>query len=101
MLSPDPESTLISRGAEAVTFRDMESFADALGRRPFEKLLEEIVSLAQLSEWKFLVARSALRKRLSTESFVRRQQLETAALALSESAGSDVLRGRIRALVGK
>jgi len=99
--SPDIESTLVSRGAHAVTFRDMEGFAQALEQRPIEMLMEEIGSLAQLAEWKFLVARSALRKRLGNETVDRRHQLETAALTLSESAGSDVLRSRIRALVGR
>lgn len=84
-----------------MTFRDMEAFALALQQRPVEKLVDELLSLAQLSEWKFLVARSVLHKRLENEPFDRRQQLETAALTLSENAGSDVLRGRIRALVGR
>ena len=79
----------------------MEAFAQTLTTRPMEKLVDDILPLAQLSEWKFLVARSALRKRLDTEPFDRRQQLETAVMNISETAGSDVLRIRIRSLIGK
>ena len=84
-------TTLILKGAQATTFRDMEDFADNIESRPLDKLLGDLNGLVRLPDTKFELARLVLRRRLRELGDVEREQLrlfaeEVAAAADAEAA---------------
>jgi len=89
-------STLVLQGEDAETFREMVRFAESVEVRPLTKLLEELPDLARLSEGKFSLAVSVLRRRFRKELQVNRDQLqvfgEEIALSVEDSAIADKIR---------
>jgi len=84
-------TTLVLKGAQATTFRDMEDFADNIESRPLDKLLGDLNGLVRLPDTKFELARLVLRRRLRELGDVEREQLrlfaeEVAAAADAEAA---------------
>jgi hypothetical protein len=92
------DSTLIRRGTEASTFKDMVEYAETLENRPVIRLLEELPGLAALSESKFHLAVHVLRRRFRKEAEVDRLQLTILAREIAESVEQPEIAGRIRSI---
>lgn len=71
----DPESTLVRRGEDAKSIREMEEFVDSIKERPLDRLLGDLPGLSSLSETKFLLARQVMRRRIRELPEVERDQL--------------------------
>lgn len=95
--TPDLDSTLIRRGNQATTFREMTEFAETIENRPLDKLLDELPSLARLSDMKFSVARAVIRRRSRTLEPLEREQLRRDADAVAARTESHIA-ARIRAV---
>ncbi len=93
----DFDSTLIRSGIQATTISELTSFVDTMEKRPLDRLLDELPGLAGLSNSKFDLARSVLRRRARDLAPVEREQLQ---LHAEEVAGrtADEVAVRIRAL---
>jgi hypothetical protein len=83
----DPDSTLVRHGATAATFSEMARFAEEIETRPLDKLLLELPSLVMLSESKFNIARSVIRRRARELPEVEREQLQAFADEAAEVGG--------------
>lgn len=94
----DLSSTLVRRGTDAATFRDMVNFAEMLEHRPLDKLLAELPALAHLSEAKFNLATVVLRNRFRKVDDVDREQLRILANEVASSAIDPLIQQRIREL---
>lgn len=92
----DAESTLIRRGTQAATFREMVEFADLLENRPLSTLLGELPGIAALSNTKFHLATQILRRRFRKESETDKEQLIVIANEVADGVSDDDLRYRIR-----
>jgi hypothetical protein len=92
------DSTLIRRGRRAVTFPEMVEFAATLETRPIIKLLEELPDLARLSEAKFSVASSVLRRRFRGETPVDQQQLKAFGYEIAARVFDASVADRIRSI---
>lgn len=93
----DLDSTLIRRGLQATTFREMAEFAGTIEDRPLDRLVTELPSLARLSEMKFSVARSVIRRRSRTLPPLERERLRRVADEIAAGVESHVA-ARIRAM---
>lgn len=93
-----PDSTLIRRGRDAVTFPEMVEFAAALEHRPLVQLLFELPALADLSETKFNVAANVLRRRFRSETPVDQMQLRTFGDEIAADVPDAAVAARIRSL---
>lgn len=93
----DFDSTLIRSGVRATTISELTSFVATMEKRPLDRLLEELPGLAGLSNSKFDLARSVLRRRARDLAPVEREQLQ---LHAEEVAGrtDDEVADRIRTL---
>jgi hypothetical protein len=89
-------STLVRRGSDAATFREMVEYAELLEERPLTKLLAELPGLAHLSKAKFDLTAQVLRRRFRKESDVDRQQLEAFADEIASTVEESETAERIR-----
>ena len=71
----DFDSTLIRSGIQATTISELSRFVATLEKRPLDRLLDELPGLAGLSNSKFDLARSVLRRRSRDLAPVEREQL--------------------------
>lgn len=94
----DPDSTLVRRGHNALTYTDMVAFAESVETRPIPKLLEELPGIAQLSETKFSIASKVLRQRFRGESPVDQLQLRVIADEIAGGVDNRELAQRIRGI---
>jgi hypothetical protein len=93
----DLDSTLIRSGVQATTISELTNFVATMERRPLDRLLDELPGLACLSNSKFDLARSVLRRRVRDLSPVEREQLKLHAEEVA--AGTDeAVADRIRVL---
>lgn len=83
---PDFDSTLIRHGVRALTFSDMQDFAEMVEQRPLDKLLGDFHEFAGLSDSKFAIARKVIRRRLRELPEVEQSQLR---LLCEECIGTD------------
>ena len=95
----DFDSTLIRRGNDAATFREMADYAHMLEERPLAKLLMELPALAHLSSAKFDLTAAVLRRRFRLESETDREQLTVLAHEIAAECDTDT-GDRIRAIFG-
>lgn len=93
---PEGDSTLVRRGTQAATFREMVEFADLLENRPLSTLLGELPGIAALSNTKFHLATQILRRRFRKESETDKEQLVVIANEVADGVSDDDLRYRIR-----
>jgi hypothetical protein len=93
----DFDSTLVRSGIHATTISELSRFVAIMEQRPLDHLLGELPALATLSNSKFDLARSVLRRRARDLAPVEREQLQTLA---EEVAGrvDDEVADRIRSL---
>lgn len=97
--TPDKKrSTLVLQGEDAETFREMVHFAESVETRPLTKLLEELPELARLSDGKFSVTVSVLRRRFKSEPPVNREQLRIFGEEIASSLEDGELAGKIRSI---
>lgn len=94
----DFDSTLIRTARDAVTFSEMRDFAEQLENRPLAQLLEELPALAKLSNAKFDVATSVLRRRFRSESEIHQAQLKIFGGEIADRAGESTVGRRIRGI---
>ena len=90
-------TTLVLKGAQAMTFRDMEDFADNVESRPLDKLLGDLNGLVRLPDTKFELARLVLRRRLRELGDVEREQLRLFAEEVASGADAEAAE-RIRSV---
>ena len=90
-------TTLVLKGAQAATFREMEDFADTVETRPLDKLLGDLNGLVRLPETKFELARLVLRRRLRELPDVEREQLRLFAEEVASTADAEAAE-RIRSV---
>ena len=90
-------TTLVLKGAQATTFRDMEDFADNVESRPLDKLLGDLNGLVRLPDTKFELARLVLRRRLRELGDVEREQLRLFAEEVASGADAEAAE-RIRSV---
>ncbi len=95
---PDLDTTLLRRGREATSYSDMVVFAETVETRPMIKLLEELPGIASLSETKFHLATTILRRRFRGESPIDQLQLRIIADEIAGTSGDDELARRIRSM---
>ena len=93
----DFESTLIRRGTQATTISELSQFVATMEQRPLDRLLDELPSLAQMTNSKFDLARSVLRRRVRDLAPVEREQLQMHAEEVAGRTEDDVAV-RIRSL---
>lgn len=93
----DLDSTLIRRGLSAATFSEMAEFAKTVENRPVEKLLAELPGIAAMSDDKFNLARTVIRRRVRFLGNLQREQLRVLAEEIAETAPGAVA-ARIRDL---
>src|SRR5512141_205962 len=89
------DADVSSFGDAAQTYRDMVAFAHAVETRPLGDLLAGLPGLAHLSEAKFQLAATVLRKRFRAEPLVIRQQLKIFAHEIAVSCADQSIRSRI------
>ena len=94
----DPESTLIRRGRTAVTMTEMAVFVKTLEDRPVSTLLQELPELAQLSDTKFSLALTTLRRRFRGEKPVDQLQLRASAWEIARDVTDRNTADRIRGI---
>jgi hypothetical protein len=82
-------------GDSATTYGEMVAFARMIERRPLGDLLADLPALAKLSESKFQLAMTILRKRFRKEPPVNRQQLQIFAREISVTCTDPAIRSRI------
>ena len=51
----DPDSTLVRRGQNALSYSDMVAFAESVETRSLSTLLEELPGIARLSDTKYFI----------------------------------------------
>ena len=91
------DTTLVLKGTNATTFRDMEDFADNIETRPLDKLLGDLSGLVRLPDTKFELARLVLRRRLRELAEVEREQLRLFAEEVASGAAPQAAE-RIRSV---
>ncbi|HEY2322979.1 MAG TPA: hypothetical protein VGJ82_08950 [Thermoanaerobaculia bacterium] len=92
----DIDSTLIRRGKIAMTYSDMVAFAESVETRPLAKVLEELAGIASLSDSKFRIASTVLRRRFQLESPIEQIQLRVIADEIASAVEDRVVANRIR-----
>jgi hypothetical protein len=92
----DPDSTLIRHGKNAMTYTDMVAFAESVETRPISKLLEELPGIASLSDSKFRIASTVLRRRFQLESPIEQIQLRVIADEIASAVEDRNVANRIR-----
>ena len=90
-------TTLVLKGAQATTFREMEDFADNIETRPLDKLLGDLNGLVRLPDTKFELARLVLRRRVRELDEVEREQLRIFAEEVASHADAEAAE-RIRSV---
>jgi hypothetical protein len=93
----DFDSTLIRSGVQATTISELSKFVATMEQRPLDRLLDELPGLAGLSNSKFDLARSVLRRRARDLAPVEREQLQIHAEEVAAGTDEEVA-DRIRAL---
>ena len=93
----DFDSTLVRSGIHATTISELSRFVATMEQRPLDRLLEELPALATLSNSKFDLARSVLRRRARDLAPVEREQLQMLAQEVAGRVDEEVAE-RIRAL---
>ena len=93
----DFDSTLIRRGTQATTISELSQFVATIEERPLDRLLDELPSLAQMTNSKFDLARAVLRRRARDLAPVEREQLQLHAEEVAARNKDDVAV-RIRSL---
>jgi hypothetical protein len=97
-MSFDADSTLIRRGRTAVTMTELAAFVKTLEERPVGTLLAELPELAQLSDTKFSLALTTLRRRFRGETPVDQLQLRATAWEIARDVSDRNTADRIRSL---
>jgi hypothetical protein len=92
----DLDSTLIRRGKGAMTYSDMVAFAESVEVRPLGKLLEDLPGIAALSDSKFRIASTVLRRRFRLESPIEQIQLRVIADEIASAVEDRIVANRIR-----
>lgn len=92
----DLDSTLIRRGKNAMTYSDMVAFAESVETRPLGKILEELPGIASLSDSKFRIASTVLRRRFQLESPIEQIQLRVIADEIASAVEDRSVANRIR-----
>lgn len=92
------DSTVVRRGADATTFRDMVEYADLLAERPLEDLIRDLPGLAVLSRSKFDLTLVVLRRRLRVESVERQRELMRLADETSRHSADTEVHEAVRGL---
>lgn len=95
---PDLDSTLLRQGRAAMSYSDMVAFAEMVESRPMIKLLEELPGIAALSDTKFHLALTILRRRFRGESAIDQLQLRIIADEIAGSAAEAGIAQRIRGM---
>ena len=90
------DSTLIRRGRSSVTLTEIIAFAKVLEQRPLIKLLDELPELAQLSDTKFSLAVTTLRRRFRGEAPADQLQLRETANEIAGGIRDRAVAERIR-----
>jgi hypothetical protein len=97
----DLDSTLIRRGTEATTISELSAFVATIEKRPLDRLLDELPSLALMTNSKFDLARAVLRRRARDLAPIDREQLRVHAEEVADRAADlhkDDVAVRIRSL---
>ena len=95
---PDLDSTLLRQGRTAMSYSDMVTFAEMVESRPMIKLLEDLPGIAALSDTKFHLALTILRRRFRGESSVDQLQLRIIADEIAGTIEESEPAHRIRSL---
>ena len=93
----DFDSTLVRSGIHATTISELSRFVAVMEQRPLDRLLEELPALATLSNSKFDLARSVLRRRARDLAPIEREQLQMLAEEVAGRTDEEVA-DRIREL---
>jgi len=96
MYAETGDSTLIRRGRSSVTLTEIIAFAKMLDQRPLDVVLGELPELARLSETKFSLAISALRRRFRGEPPADQLRLRATANELASRVRDGLIADRIR-----
>ena len=95
---PDLDTTLLRQGRAALSYSDMLTFAEMVESRPIVKLLDELPGIAALSDSKFRLATTILRRRFRGESPVHQLQLRIIADEIAGVMGDAEIARRIRSM---
>lgn len=95
-MSIDLDSTLIRRGRSAVTISELAAFVKTLEERPVSTLLEELPGIARLSDTKFSLALTTLRRRFRGETPADQIQLRETAREIAGGIPDCYVADRIR-----
>ena len=79
-----------------MTYSDMVAFAESVEVRPLGKLLEDLPGIASLSDSKFRIASTVLRRRFQLESPIEQSQLRVIADEIASAVEDRVVANRIR-----
>ncbi|MEO8383010.1 MAG: hypothetical protein ABI779_25355, partial [Acidobacteriota bacterium] len=93
----DFDSTLVRRGVHASTLTDMAGFVEMIQERAVDQLLTELPGIATLSDTKFSLARTVIRRRARKLARPDFEQLRLLAFEVADDVGGDVGE-RIRGL---
>ena len=97
-MSVDLDSTLIRRARSAVTMEEMAVFVKTLEQRPVCTLLEELPEIARLSDTKFSLALTTLRRRFRGEAPMDQLQLRATAWEIAKGVDDRNTADRIRGI---
>jgi hypothetical protein len=92
----DLDTTLVRRGQNAMTYSDMVAFAESVETRPLGKILEDLPGIATLSDSKFRIASTVLRRRFQMESPIEQIQLRVIADEIASAVEDRAVGKRIR-----
>jgi len=79
-----------------MTYSDMVAFAESVEVRPLGKILEDLPGIACLSDSKFRIASTVLRRRFQLESPIEQIQLRVIADEIASAVEDRAVANRIR-----
>jgi hypothetical protein len=79
-----------------MTYSDMVAFAESVEVRPLGKILEDLPGIASLSDSKFRIASTVLRRRFQLESPIEQIQLRVIADEIASAVEDRTVANRIR-----
>lgn len=79
-----------------MTYTDMVAFAESVETRPLARLLEDLPGIAGLSDSKFRIASTVLRRRFQLESPIEQIQLRVIADEIASAVDDRTVANRIR-----
>ncbi len=95
------DSSVVLRGIDARTFSEMESFVKDLEARPMERLLRDLVQLAELSSTKMSLVSYVITGKYRTSDAHQKNAIRKSVTATVDSLPDGETRWRVMAILDR